>query len=147
MTHPDQALRDSEPRTTVAPRLNDRVTVYTSGNMGMGWTGRVLKWCKVELVQRYGRTDCEVTGRVLRKRSDSRLVVYGEQGRPEIVIVRGQHPERPISVYDAATEQTSNGVTVNRGRYPSCDPRWNSDFDEWLEDRDVVYDARREAKA
>lgn len=127
----------TDPTTTIVPETTTKATIYTRGDMGMGWTGVRVTRFKVDAAARHMRIDLEVRCRRFRHRSDSTLHLWG---RKELVIVAGHHEERPIPIYGEAT--TAGGVTTAKGRASSCSPMWDTWFDQWLADKSVIFDGR-----
>lgn len=52
-----------------------------------------------------------------------------ETYRPTALVLDGWgHPD-PDGIWDESTRKTEGTVTMVHGRYRSCDPRWQGDFD------------------
>lgn len=54
-----------------------------------------------------------------------------------ILIVEGWNQPKPDGIYDPSSREESGGVVTMQGRYSSCDPRWQSDFDKMISEKDV----------
>jgi hypothetical protein len=56
---------------------------------------------------------------------------FVQTSEPDLVVLAGHRhldPDDPM----LPAEDRGNGISVSRGRYMSCDPRWRSDFDAKL---------------
>lgn len=131
---------NADPTITLVFKTFERATIYTRKDFGMGWTGVRVTSFSVDAAARYGRVDLEIQCRRFRARADSEFALYG---RKDLVIVKGHHAVRPIPIYGAAQPTSHPGVTIAKGLGSSCSPVWTERFDQWLSDKDVVFDGRK----
>ena len=132
-------------------KMDRKVTMYVRSELGMGIRKIEAKTATVDVrpYAQYAR-GIFVTFRRARERRDRSFVqAYG----PSLVILEGWgHPD-PDGMFLPGEATGEPGVTVSRGRYSACDPRWQSDFDArldaYLETKDrariLLHDFRRHA--
>ena len=109
-----------------------KVTIYYSGMLGI----RAIEAKLIDHGRRkYAKYDAAPFVEFLakRKRKPARLC---DGSSMNLLIVAGWDQPAPDSMF-LAPEASESGVTVSRGRYSACDPRWASDFNEMIAARDI----------
>ena len=110
-----------------------KVTIYYRGGLG-------INAIEAKLINHGRRPYAQyaaapfVTFTAKRKRKPSQLC---DGSSMNLLIVAGWNQPAPDSMFLAPKAGGSPGVTVSRGRYSACDPRWASDFNEMIAARDV----------
>lgn len=109
-----------------------KVTIYTRSGLGN------ITAIEAKLIDHgttsYAQYDSVPFATFIPKRARKARTI--RQGfRPDMVIVAGWNQPQPPSAFCAPEVQ--GPVTVSRGRYASCDPRWQSDFDTMLASTEV----------
>lgn len=128
----------------------EKVTIYKSS--GMGNIIAIESHLKEFGFAPYAQYPAalQLVHRMKRKRSTYRNTYSPALGSPNVLVVKGWGQPAPASMWGSSS--TDGNVTVSRGRYSSCDDRWQGDFNKMIDQHiesgavEVVVDTRgREA--
>ena len=136
-------LTAPETRFTAHAAFTGKCTVYFKGGLGI-----VAMRC-TKVAVKSGRfaqySDALfVTYRETRKRKDRTMT---QTYAPSVLVVEGHDAPAPDDVW--GSHEVTPTATISRGRYSSCDPRWQSDFDAMIDAAiaagsvKVVFDGRK----
>lgn len=111
----------------------EKVTIYYGGIMG-------ISSVEAKLVEHGTRKWAQYAAApyatFIPKRARKARTIQ-QSRNPNLLIVKGWNQPKPDGIYDEATTEVRNGFVCQRGRYASCDPRWQSDFDAMMAAQDV----------
>ena len=68
-----------------------------------------------------------ITYRETRKRKDRTMT---QTSFPSVLVVEGHDTPEPDGIW--GSHEVTPTATISRGRYSSCDPRWQGDFDKMI---------------
>lgn len=126
--------------------IMEKVTIYKSS--GMGNIIAIESHLKEFGFAPYAQYPdaLQLVHRMKRKRTTYRATFSPALGSPNVLVVKGWGQPAPQSMW--GTSSTVGNVTVAKGRYSSCDDRWQGDFNKMIDQHiesgavEVVVDTR-----